>query len=115
MELWYGLLTANPELCKRPGFDLVVGEVLLIPEKSKLDMSLPKSIFPESLPADYIVMPGDSLYFIAQGCYGDKEHWEVIYNANADVLSERVKDDKRQLLAGQVLRIPTLKSGDRQE
>ena len=106
MELWYGLLNANPELCKRPGFDLSMGESIEIPPKEKLDMSLPKSIFPKELPADYIVMPGDSLHFIAQGCYGDRNLWEKIYNANRSKLSERVKQDTRQLIAGQVLLIP---------
>jgi len=106
MELWYGLLNANPELGKRPGFDLVVGETITIPARDKLDMSLPKSIFPDELPADYIVMPGDSLHFIAQQCYGDREEWERIYEANRHVLSERVKRDTRQLIAGQVLHIP---------
>ena len=106
MDLWYGLLNANPELGKRPGFDLEVGETIQIPARDKLDMSLPKSIFPKQLPADYIVMPGDSLHFIAQGCYGDRSLWEKIYNANRDKLSERVKQDTRQLIAGQVLLIP---------
>lgn len=106
MELWYGLLNANPELCKRPRFDLVPGETIQIPAKEKLDRSLPKSIFPKTLPADYIVMPGDSLHFIAQGCYGDRNLWEKIYDANRGRLSERVKHDTRQLIAGQVLLIP---------
>ena len=109
MELWYGLLNANPALGKRPGFDLKVGETLVIPERDKLDMSLPKSVFPETLPADYIVMPGDSLHFIAKNCYGDREEWERIYEANRNVLSERVKLDTRQLIAGQVLHIPAPK------
>lgn len=69
-------------------------------------MSLPKSVFPETLPADYIVMPGDSLHFIAQNCYGDRADWLRIYEANRNTLSERVKLDTRQLIAGQVLHIP---------
>ena len=63
-------------------------------------------MFPKSLPADYIVMPSDSLHFIAKGCYGDRELWPLIYEANRDTLSERVKRDTRKLVAGQVLRIP---------
>jgi nucleoid-associated protein YgaU len=106
MELWYGLLNANPVLSKRPVFDLVVGETIEVPARNKLDLSLPKSIFPKQLPADYIVMPGDSLHFIAKGCYGDRELWPVIYEANRHVLSERVKEDTRRLIAGQVLHIP---------
>ncbi len=110
MDLWYTLLNANPQLGKRPGFDLVVGETIVIPERAKLGKSLPKSVFPKTLPADYIVMPGDSLHFIAQGCYGDRELWMLIYDANRHVLSERVKEDTRRLIAGQVLRIPARES-----
>ncbi|MEX2167718.1 MAG: LysM peptidoglycan-binding domain-containing protein [Pirellulales bacterium] len=106
MDLWYALLNANPQLGTRPGFELIPGETITIPAKADADMSLPKSIFPKQLPADYIVMPGDSLHFIAQGCYGDRELWEKIYNANREVLSEKVKEDTRQLIAGQVLKIP---------
>ena len=106
MDLWYCLLNANPQLAKRPRFSLEVGETLHIPEQSKLDRKLPKSIFPTTLPADYIVMPGDSLHFIAKGCYGDRELWPIIYEANRSTLSERVKEDTRRLIAGQVLHIP---------
>jgi nucleoid-associated protein YgaU len=111
MDLWYTLLNANPELGKRPRFLLEVGETITIPPREKLDRSLPKSVFPEELPADYIVMPGDSLHFIAQNVYGDRELWPVIYEANRSVLSERVKQDTRQLVAGQVLRIPSREQG----
>jgi nucleoid-associated protein YgaU len=107
MKYWYSLLNANPQLSKRPGFDLVPGETINVPPRHEIDMALPKSIFPKHLPADYIVMPGDSLHFIAQGCYGDRELWPIIYEANRSVLSERVKHNTRQLIAGQVLRIPS--------
>ncbi len=106
MELWYSLLNANPQLSTRPGFDIEPGEIIIVPIMEKLDRSLPKSIFPESLPADYIIMPGDSLTFIAKGCYGDSELWTRIYDANRNTLSERVKQDPRQIIAGEVLRIP---------
>jgi nucleoid-associated protein YgaU len=106
MSCWQWLLNANPEVGSRPGFDLETGETLVIPEYGKLDRRLPKSVFPTSLPADYIVMPGDSLHFIAKGCYGDRELWPLIYEANRDTLSERVKRDTRKLVAGQVLHIP---------
>jgi nucleoid-associated protein YgaU len=105
-SVWYGLLNANPYLSNREGFSLGLGEAIQIPEKDKLDTSLPKSIFPIELPADYIVMPGDSLHFIAQGCYNSRDKWMLIYEANRDILSERVKRDTRQLVAGQLLRIP---------
>jgi hypothetical protein len=95
-----------PVVRRRPRFRLETGETLLIPEYGKVDRRLPKSVFPKSLPADYIVMPGDSLHFIAKGCYGDRELWPLIYEANRDTLSERVKRDTRKLVAGQVLHIP---------
>lgn len=106
MNLWYALLNANPELAKRPKFKLEVDETITIPPRNKLNKALPKSVFPKQLPADYIVMPGDSLHFIAQNCYGDRELWQLIYDANRDQLSERVKEDTRRLIAGQVLHIP---------
>ena len=106
MNCWQSLLNANPQVGSRPRFRLETGEALAIPEYGKLDRRLPKSVFPKSLPADYIVMPGDSLHFIAKGCYGDRELWPLIYEANRDTLSERVKRDTRKLVAGQVLRIP---------
>lgn len=51
-------------------------------------------------------MPGDSLHFIAQGCYGDRELWPVIYEVNRHKLSEAVKEDTRRIFAGEVLHIP---------
>jgi nucleoid-associated protein YgaU len=107
MKFWYSLLNANPQLAKRPGFDLMPGETINVPAREKIDMRLPKSVFPKQLPAEYIVMPGDSLHFIAQNVYGDRELWPLIYEANRSVLSERVKQDTRQLIAGQVLWLPS--------
>ena len=105
-ELWFTLLNANVYLSKRPRYDLHPGDVLVIPEKEKLNRSLPKSVFPEKLPADYIIMPGDSLHFIAGKVYGDRELWPLIYEANRNVLSERVKQDTRRLIAGQLIHLP---------
>lgn len=107
MKYWYSLLNANPEIAKRPRFKLVVGETIVVPPRDKIDMRLPKSIFPKKLPADYIIMPGDSLHFIAQNVYGDRELWPIIYEANRDRLSERVKEDTRRLIAGEVLYLPS--------
>jgi nucleoid-associated protein YgaU len=106
MNLWQSLLNANKQITTRPRFRLEVGETLMIPSLGSLDRSLPKSVFPKRLPADYIIMPGDSLPFIAKGCYGDKLLWNLIYDANRDTLSQRVKDNPRQLIAGSVLHIP---------
>jgi nucleoid-associated protein YgaU len=111
MQYWYALLNANPELTKRPRFDLVAGETIHVPAKQDINMKLPKSVFPKKLPADYIVMPGDSLPFIAQGCYGDRDQWMRIYDANRSTLSSKVKENPRLLIAGEVLRIPAKESG----
>lgn len=110
MNLWQSLLNANRQLTTRPQFRLKVGETLQIPEKARLDRSLPKSMFPKQLPADYVVMPGDSLPFIAKGCYGDRKTWPRIYEANRDALSEKVKENPWLLIAGQVLHIPEKES-----
>ena len=107
-SLWYGLLNANPHIGKRRKFIVHPGETIQIPERSDLDTTLPKSIFPETLPAKYVIMPGDSLHFIAQGCYGNREMWIKIYEANADILSEEVKQDTRKITAGEQLHIPAL-------
>lgn len=105
-KYWRALLNANPELCQRPGFDLVPGETLKIPAQADLDMKHPQSVFPKQLPADYIVLPGDSLPSIAKGCYGDKGLWTIIYDANRSTLSSKVRENPNMLIAGQVLHIP---------
>ena len=105
-SLWYVLLNANPDLRFRPNFILSPGEVINLPAEDNLDKSMPKSVFPEKLPASYVVLPGDSLHFIALQCYGDRDLWETIYEANKSTLSEAVKEDPRRLTAGQVLLIP---------
>lgn len=112
MSLWYCLLNANTEYKTRPQFRLEPGETLHIPEKAKLDRKLPKSEFPDKLPADYIIMPGDSLPFIADRCYGDTEQWMRIYEANRHRLSAKVKENPKLLTAGEVLRIPAKESGE---
>jgi nucleoid-associated protein YgaU len=115
-ELWYGLLNANPHIKQRPRFDLASGDRIAIPLLSMLDTSLPKSVFPDTLPADYIIMPGDSLHFIAGEIYGDRELWPLIYNANRSVLSSDVTQDTRRLIAGEVIVLPALgPSRDKQE
>lgn len=105
-ELWYVLLNANPEIKFRPDFKLELDEVIILPAENEIDVSIPKSVFPKTLPADYVVVPGDSLTFIALKCYGDKEKWKIIYEANKDTLSTAVLADPRRLFAGQVLKLP---------
>jgi nucleoid-associated protein YgaU len=106
MKFWYGLLNANPELMKRPGFDLIPGEAIKVPAKADLNTKFPKSVFPKQLPADYIVMPGDSLFFIAKVCYGDRKLWKRIYDANRNVLSQQTEKNPYLINAGQVLHLP---------
>jgi nucleoid-associated protein YgaU len=114
MKFWYGLLNANPELAKRPGFKLIVGETIQVPARADVNMKYPKSVFPRQLPDDYIVMPGDSLRSIAKGCYGDRELWMRIYEANRSTLSSKVKENPNLLIAGQVLRIPAKKNKEQE-
>lgn len=110
VNLWPSLLNANPEVAKRPGLELIEGETIVVPERAKLDESSPKAVYPKELPADYVVLPGDSLHLIAKGCYGDQELWMQIYEANRQILSQRVKEDTRRLIPGQVLHIPARES-----
>jgi nucleoid-associated protein YgaU len=105
-NLWPALLHANPDVAKRPGLELIEGETIVVPERAQLKESPFKGEYPRVLPADYVVLPGDSLHLIAKGCYGDQELWLQIYEANRKKLSERVKEDTRRLTPGQVLRIP---------
>lgn len=112
INLWPALLNANPDVAKRPGLGLIEGETIVVPERAKLDESPPKATYPKELPADYVVLPGDSLHLIAKGCYGDQELWVQIYEANRQKLSERVKEDTRRLTPGQLLHIPARRSGE---
>jgi nucleoid-associated protein YgaU len=105
-NLWPALLHANPDVAKRPGLELIEGETIVVPERGQLKKSPFKGEYPRALPADYVVLPGDSLHLIAKGCYGDQELWLQIYEANRAKLSERVKEDTRRLTPGQVLHIP---------
>ena len=50
---------------------------------------------------DYVVKSGDCLWSIAQKAYGTGRQWQVIYNANKDVIK-----NPNDLSVGQVLVIP---------
>ena len=110
-NLWSPLLNANRQLATRPRFRLDVGETINVPARKNLDRSLAKPNYPSTLPADYIIMPGDSLLSIAEGCYGNQSPWLQIYEANRSLLSERVKKNPKLLIAGEVLSIPKLDRG----
>ncbi len=117
MNLWRYLLNANPQIKKRPKFFLEVGETIVVPERSKLDMRLPTPEYPKELPADYVMLPGDSLRSIAKGCYGDEEAWTTVYEANRAKLSSRLKENPGNPipmgLEGEVVKIPARQSGER--
>jgi len=108
-KLSFALLNANPGLVKRPGFDLILGETIKVPSKANLDRKHPMPVYPRQLPAEYIVLPGDSLRTIAKGCYGDRNLWKQIFDANRNTLSQHVEKNPHALIAGQVLHIPAKK------
>jgi len=74
---------------------------LEVPEQ-QADTILPE---PETQPQvqEYIVQPGDILSQIAKDHYGDSSKWELIYEANRDVI-----EDPHRLEVGQSLVLPQL-------
>ncbi|KAB8333255.1 Dyp-type peroxidase [Scytonema tolypothrichoides VB-61278] len=73
---------------------LLPGQILYIP-------ILPTNTRP--IPGEeYIVLPGDYLFLIAERAYGDGNLFRVIYEANRDVIGP----DPTVLLPGQRIRIP---------
>ena len=105
-ELWHALLNANPDLKVRPGFAIYAGEVINTPGINELDRSVPKSVFPETLPAKYVILPGDSLRFIAGRVYGDKEKWRMLYEANKERLPPEAAENPSKLTAGTQIILP---------
>ena len=65
----------------------------------------PAPVEPEPAPAPvgqtYTVQAGDTLWSIAKRFYGSGFKWDVIYNANYDVIK-----NPRMIYVGQVLLIP---------
>jgi nucleoid-associated protein YgaU len=76
-----------------PG-SLLPGQILYIP-------ILPTNIRPES-GKEYVVLPNDYLFVIAQRAYGDGNRFREIYEANRDVIGP----DLTVLVPGQRIRIP---------
>ncbi len=54
--------------------------------------------------SNYTVQQGDTLSSIAQQAYGDANQWQVIYNANTQVIGS----NPNALRPGEVLYIPVL-------
>ncbi|TME06564.1 MAG: LysM peptidoglycan-binding domain-containing protein [Chloroflexi bacterium] len=52
--------------------------------------------------SNYTVQPGDTLYSIAQRAYGDGNKWQIIYDANKQVIGS----NPNLLRPGEVLYIP---------
>ena len=72
------------------------------PSPAQPETTKPK---PATVPKNYVVQKGDSLYAISRKFYGDSSHIDRIYQANRDVMRS-----KNSLQVGQVLKIPPLPS-----
>jgi LysM repeat protein len=75
------------------------GRRFLVPMSE--EPSEPPAPPPPPQPSTYVVQPGDTLWLISVKVYGTGTLWEVIFEANRDIL-----DDPSRLRPGQVLKIP---------
>src|SRR5579872_2330704 len=91
---WQVIYNANTQVIGNDPNHLVPGEVLSIPLLS---------VTPGS---KYAVQQGDTLTSLAQQAYGDGNVWQVIYNANKQVIG----NDPNHIVPGEVLSIPAIKS-----
>ena len=91
---WQVIYNANKQVIGDDPNRLVPGEVLSIPALSPTPGS------------NYTVQQGDTLFSLAQQAYGDSTKWQVIYNANKQVIG----NDPNHLVPGAVLFIPAVKS-----
>lgn len=90
--------------------DNIQGRVVEVPQRAlkgaestpQANPSVPASTPP---PAEktYVIVPGDSLWTIAEKMYGKGAKWRVIYDANRDVLKDPDRPPN-----GATLRIPAL-------
>ncbi|HET9919996.1 MAG TPA: LysM peptidoglycan-binding domain-containing protein [Ktedonobacteraceae bacterium] len=87
---WQRIYNANQQVIGNNPNLLQVGEVLFIP------------VLSPTPGANYTVQSGDTLSSIAQRAYGDANQWQVIYNANRQVIG----NDPNLIRAGMVLFIP---------
>ncbi len=105
------LRSGGAELVQRIAGDPNTAQATL-DELTELDLrfvappSEPEEPAPEPEPPEertYTVQPGDSLSSIARQVYGQAGLWQIIFEANRDILS-----DPRLIRPGQILKIPPL-------
>ena len=92
---WQTIYNANTQVIGNDPNLIRPGEVLYIPPLSS-SKPVPGS--------NYTVQPGDTLSGIAQQAYGDGNQWQVIYNANTQVIG----NDPNLIRPGEVLYIPPI-------
>src|SRR5437588_1062569 len=92
---WQTIYNANTQVIGNDPNLVRPGEVLYIP---------PLSSSKPTPGSNYTVQPGDTLSGIAQQAYGDGNQWQVIYNANTQVIG----NDPNLIRPGEVLYIPPL-------
>jgi nucleoid-associated protein YgaU len=88
---WRRIYNANQAVIGPDPDSIQPGQPLVIP-------------FPATLPADYVVKPGDTLSGIALHVYGNgtEPFWRKIYDAN----QEEIGDDPDDIEPGEELTIP---------
>jgi LysM repeat protein len=77
------------------------GVPIIALDASKLLAIQPKGKHHRTLPAKYIVQPGDTLASIAQHLYGSAKYWPVLYSANHATVTYA-----SQIQVGQALTVP---------
>ena len=92
---WQVIYNANTQVIGNDPNLIRPGEVLYIPQLSQTSPT------PGS---NYTVQPGDTLSGIAQQAYGDGNQWQIIYNANTQVIG----NNPNLIRPGEVLYIPPL-------
>jgi LysM repeat protein len=89
---WQIIYDANKQVIGNNPNVIIPGQVLFIPA------------IPPTPGSYYTVQPGDTLSSIAQQAYGDSNQWQIIYDANKQVIG----NDPNVIFPGQVLFIPPL-------
>ena len=106
IDLWPCLLNANPHLATRPGYLLEIGEEILVPRRSELELRKPELQVMHEPSRSCVCPPGWTLPEIAEVVYGKRSAWGIIYNANRDRITAAVLDDPTLLSPGLLLSLP---------